>query len=264
MHRIDNATTRMRGTESEYAQIRNDSHLILAANKHLKQDLALVQAALKTELDINEENALRLDTVKRNLYQSSEANNWELEKEQQLRDHLHERGKQILLKEDLLVEMDAKEREVILKHDTVALDIIRFRNGGGIVDHEVPSIQRNIDRLTDDKHQLLLKLRHEELKNSEISLRAEEVNDRLERRDKEYEDVERQLKAVNDHNDLLAHDKISLQLQKESCNKLTEDIRFANKEIEREFEEMLRVDETIQKTIDSRDRKVSPVIHFTR
>ena len=54
------------------------------------------------------------------------------------------------------------------------------------------------------------------------------MNDRLERRDKEYEDVERQLKAVNDHNDLLAHDKISLQLQKESCNKLTEDIRFAN------------------------------------
>ncbi len=53
-------------------------------------------------------------------------------------------------------------------------------------------------------------MRHEELKNSEIALRGEEVQDRLDRRDKEYEDVEKKLKAVNDHNDLLSHDKISL------------------------------------------------------
>jgi hypothetical protein len=58
----------------------------------------------------------------------------------------------------------------------------------------------------------LLKLRHEELKNTEVALRGEEVNDRLERRDKEYEDVEKQLKTVNKHNDDLSHDKISLQL----------------------------------------------------
>ena len=55
-------------------------------------------------------------------------------------------------------------------------------------------------------------MRHEELKNSEITLRGDEVQDRLDRRDKEYEDVEKQLKAVNDHNDLLSHDKISLKL----------------------------------------------------
>lgn len=58
----------------------------------------------------------------------------------------------------------------------------------------------------------MLKLRHEELKNSEIALRGEEVQDRIDRRDKEYEDVEKQLKAVNDHNELLSHDKISMQL----------------------------------------------------
>ena len=58
----------------------------------------------------------------------------------------------------------------------------------------------------------MLKLRHEELKNSEVQLRGDEVNDRLERRDKEYEDVEKQLKTVNKHNDDLSHDKISLQL----------------------------------------------------
>jgi dsDNA-specific endonuclease/ATPase MutS2 len=46
--------------------------------------------------------------------------------------------------------------------------------------------------------------------------------------DKEYEDVEKQLKTVNKHNDDLSHDKISLQLQREQCTKLAEDVRFAN------------------------------------
>lgn len=90
----------MRDTESEYAKIRNDTNDILITNKHLKQELSVIQAALKTELDINEENTLRLETVKRNLFQSSEANNWEMDQEQQLKEHLHDRGKQILQKED--------------------------------------------------------------------------------------------------------------------------------------------------------------------
>jgi len=41
--------------------------------------------------------------------------------------------------------------------------MIEFRETGGIVDHEVPQVQRNIDRHMDDKNSLLLKLRHEEL-----------------------------------------------------------------------------------------------------
>jgi hypothetical protein len=68
-------------------------------------------------------------------------------------------------------------------------------------------VQRSIDKHLDDKNQLLLKLRHEELKNSEVALRLEEVNDRLERRDKEYDDVNVQFKAVSDHNTLLIQDK---------------------------------------------------------
>lgn len=71
----------MRDTESEYAKIRNNASEILLANKHVKQELAVIQGALKTELDINEENTIRLETVKRNLFQSSEANNWESDKE---------------------------------------------------------------------------------------------------------------------------------------------------------------------------------------
>ena len=55
-------------------------------------------------------------------------------------------------KEDLLVDLDRREREIIYKQENIALEIIRFRNGGGIVDHDVPNIQRSIDRLSDDKN----------------------------------------------------------------------------------------------------------------
>ena len=96
MQRINHTTTRMRDTESEYALIRKDTSDILLVNKHLKHDLSVIQGALKTELDINEENTLRIDTVKRNLLQASEGNNWEINNEQQLKQHLHERGAQIL------------------------------------------------------------------------------------------------------------------------------------------------------------------------
>ena len=82
MQRINHTTNRMRDTESEYALIRKDGSDILILNKQLKHDLSVIQAALKTELDINEENTLRLDTVKRNLLQSSEGNNWEINNEQ--------------------------------------------------------------------------------------------------------------------------------------------------------------------------------------
>lgn len=81
MQRINHTTIKMRDTESEYAKIRNKASEILIANKNLKQELAVIQGALKTELDINEENTIRLETVKRNLFQSSEANNWESDKE---------------------------------------------------------------------------------------------------------------------------------------------------------------------------------------
>jgi hypothetical protein len=66
--------------------------------------------------------------------------------------------------------------------------VVSFNNEGTGCD-QVPYIQRTTDASLDAKKKLLLKLRHEELRNSEIALRLEEVNDRLARRDSEYDDV---------------------------------------------------------------------------
>lgn len=75
------------------------------------------------------------------------------------------------------------------------MESIHFRQNGGILDYEVPHMQRQIDRLMDDKNQLLLRLRHEELMINELALRNEELEEILERRDKEYENVAREYAA---------------------------------------------------------------------
>ncbi len=56
--------------------------------------------ALKNELDINEENTLRLETIKRNLSNVTNEITWEQTKYEQLWAHLEERGRQIDMKED--------------------------------------------------------------------------------------------------------------------------------------------------------------------
>ncbi len=57
-------------------------------------------------------------------------------------------------------------------------------------------MQRQIDRQMDEKNQLLLKLRHEELMVNEISLRNEELEEILERREKEYSHLEEEFSQI--------------------------------------------------------------------
>lgn len=42
------------------------------------------------------------------------------------------------------------------------------------------------------------------------------------------------------------------------------EIKVANNEIEREMDDILMLDETIKRSLEIRDRKLSPVIHQTK
>jgi hypothetical protein len=63
---------------------------------------------------------------------------------------------------------------------------VHFRKNGGILDYEVPQMQRALDRLMDEKNHLLLRERHEQLMVNEVALRNEEIEEILNRRDQEY------------------------------------------------------------------------------
>jgi hypothetical protein len=71
-------------------------------------------------------------------------------------------------------------------------------------------MQRSIDRLMDDKNQLLLKLRHEELMVNEISLRNEELEEIYLRREKEYTSLEKEYTAQNAENQKLMEEEEQL------------------------------------------------------
>jgi len=68
-------------------------------------------------------------------------------------------------------------------------------------------MQRQLDRLMDDKNQLLLKLRHEELMCNEVARRAQDVEEILERREDEYEGLASDFNAQQEENQKLIEDE---------------------------------------------------------
>jgi negative regulator of sigma E activity len=83
----------------------------------IKGELGVIQSALKQEIEINEENTLRLETTKRALMKVSDEITYNQHKEDQLTAHLRERRQQLAQREDQLLELDGKEREKVAKND---------------------------------------------------------------------------------------------------------------------------------------------------
>ncbi len=61
----------------------------------MKGELAVTQQALKNEIEINEENTLKLETIKRQMIKATDDIQYNHEKEDQLTQHLKERRIQI-------------------------------------------------------------------------------------------------------------------------------------------------------------------------
>jgi shikimate kinase len=68
-------------------------------------------------------------------------------------------------------------------------------------------MQRQLDRLMDDKNQLLLRLRHEELMASEITRRAQEVQEVLNRREDEYQGIAHDFNEQQEENQKLMEEE---------------------------------------------------------
>jgi hypothetical protein len=162
------------------------------------------------------------------------------------------------------LELEGRDREKQARQEQFSTEMLHFRHSGGIFDHEIPQVQRQIDRLMDDKNQLLLKLRHEELLNNEIILRNEELEEILARRDKEYSLLEKEHNTQQEDNQTLMEEEERLLDARDKLRQAADKVTYANNEIEKEIHEILRVDEAVMKAIDIRDRKASPVIHQAR
>ena len=82
---------KIRETEGEYARLRADNSEVVRENKVIKGELGVIQNAVKKEIEINEENTLRLETIKRSLIKVTDEIMFNQGKEDQLTSHLKER-----------------------------------------------------------------------------------------------------------------------------------------------------------------------------
>jgi hypothetical protein len=82
---------KIRETEGEYARLRADNSEVVRENKVIKGELGVIQNAVKKEIEINEENTLRLETIKRSLIKVTDEIMFNQGKEDQLTAHLKER-----------------------------------------------------------------------------------------------------------------------------------------------------------------------------
>ena len=96
-------------------------------------------------------------------------------------------------------------------------------------------MQRHIDRLMDEKNQLLLKLRHEELMSNEITLRNEELEEIVGRREKELQNVSQEYQAKQEDNHVLMEEEEQLLDSRDKLKQAADKISFAKTEIEREI-----------------------------
>ena len=66
----------MLASESEYARVREDISGVLKANKVVKAELNVMQAALKHENDLDQDNHCRKDAFRRNLQKTADELQW--------------------------------------------------------------------------------------------------------------------------------------------------------------------------------------------
>ena len=95
---------------------------------------------------------------------------------------------------------------------------------------------------------------------NEVALRNNELEEILIRRDREHHNLYKDVKDAQEENQLLLEEEEELLDARDKMRQAGDKITFANTEIEKEIEEILKVDEAVRRAIDIRDRKASPVI----
>ncbi|TNV73626.1 hypothetical protein FGO68_gene4756 [Halteria grandinella] len=250
--------------ESEYAKLREQNSDVVRKNKVIKAELGVLQQSLRHENDLDTDNLYRLEVTKKNLVKTTEEIQYQISKEEQLLIQIKEKHAQI-------EELDRKSSnfEIMLKDtqrllDELQSDLMRERTKQSLKEHDLPTAQRDIDRLADQKNQLLLRLRHNELQESEMAMRIDELQEKYKRREEEVEELIVDVERIKEGCIDLMQVNERLHNERDQLIKAADRIVDANSVIEKEIEEILQHDETIRQSLEIRDRKLSPVIHQTK
>lgn len=101
----------MLASESEYGKLREEISGVLKANKAVKTELNVLQAALKHENDLDADNHIRKEEAKRTLAKTTDELQWQRSKEDQLLHILRERRSQEAQAEECYKHLDHADLE---------------------------------------------------------------------------------------------------------------------------------------------------------
>ena len=97
-----------------------------------------------------------------------------------------------------------------------------------------------MDRLVDQKNQLMLRLRHDELQESEMVMRLDELNDKFKRREEEARELIGDIERIKESGVEMLIDNERLGAERNKLISAADKIVDANNVIEREIEEILQ------------------------
>jgi septal ring factor EnvC (AmiA/AmiB activator) len=128
----------MLASETEYAKLREEISSVLKANKAVKTELNVLQAALKHENDLDADNHCRKEEARRTLAKTSDELQWQRSKEDQLLLILRERRSQEAQAEECYKHLDHADLEANQKMNQVEPELLYHRKMLGFLEHDLP------------------------------------------------------------------------------------------------------------------------------
>lgn len=98
-----------------------------------------------------------MEVAKKNLSRIVEEVQWQSHKEEQLANQTKDRRVFIEEREEEVIKLDSRERDVASKLSGLQSELLRLKHSTAILDHDVPAVKRDVDRLMDQKNQMLLR-----------------------------------------------------------------------------------------------------------
>ena len=249
----------LRSGEAEYLQLREQNEEQIRRNKALKDDVAALEDRLSEERARQLDLRGAKDKAGHQLFRATDDAGQLRVKEEELLRRLREKEFELRAKEERLaaLEQDEKAREGALtqQRSTRADEEQRL----SLIMGALSQCQQENEALLERNRRLRAQCEVEDVRAKEQQVRLREVEDKLARRDHEHSTVYEELSRADDDVRQLKQRYEALVLERNALKVHADNLMQANLEIEKELDSFVNLDDSIVKTLEKRDDRLSPV-----
>eukprot|EP00347_Sterkiella_histriomuscorum_P002016 403369796 len=250
----------LKNTDQDYKSLRDQNDHQITLNKHLKDEIAQIEDQLTEEKRRQVELRAVKDKLSHQLYRGADDSDQLVEKEQECIRRLREKENEQQIREERLrlIEKELAEKENHFSHARTqqASDQTRAVQ----VKNSLQLQEDENHRLEDQQKRMREQLHLENIKQEELQTRVREINHKISRRDEENDQIVNELRHVDRDVELLKEKYENLVLERNALREHSERIIDANKEVEKELDSFVNLDDSIVRTLEKRDNNLSPVI----